>query len=842
LFPREDTHFQDSWKVNSLAIDFREGRIIDVSIQDEMKRSYIDYAMSTIVARALPDVRDGLKPVQRRILYSMGELGIWSNRQHKKSARIVGEVMGKYHPHGDMSIYDAMVRMAQDFSYRYMLVDGHGNFGSVDGDPPAAMRYTEARLAKLAEYMLTDIGKDTVDFGPNFDETMQQPLVLPAAFPNLLVNGTAGIAVGMATNIPPHNLGEVVDGLVMLIDSPDATIDELMKAVKGPDFPTAGIILGVDDIKQAYKTGRGRITIRARTQLEEMRGGRVRIVITELPYQVNKANLIEKIAALHRDKKVEGISSLRDESDRHGLRIVMELKRDVSPHVVLNQLYKHTQLQDTFGAILLALDNGKPRVMNLKQLMVAYLDHRKVVVTRRTRFDLNKAEEHAHILEGLRIALDNIDEIINLIRAADSDDAAKSQLMERFDLTERQAVAILDMRLRRLTGLERDKIEEEYKELLKTIDELRGILADERKIMGIIREELLEVKDKFADERRTEISAEEDKLDVEDLIAREDIVITLTHQGYIKRLPVTSYRSQRRGGRGTMALSTRQEDFVKHLFITSTHSYVLFFTNKGKVYRLKGHQIPEASRQAKGTAIVNLIQIDPGERIHAAIAISRYDDEHYLVMITKKGIVKKTALGEFDSPHNGLIGINLDEDDELIEVRLTRGNTELLLVTAEGQSIRFHESDVRSTGRATRGVKGIDLVEGDYVVGMDIASEDAELLVVTENGYGKRTPIAEYRTQSRGGKGIKTFNHTEKNGRIAGIKVVRPENEVMFITSKGVMIRLECEGISVQGRYTQGVKLMRLDDDDSIVAMAVLPLKDNGDDGDDNDDDSEVEN
>ncbi|NLJ85528.1 MAG: DNA gyrase subunit A [Firmicutes bacterium] len=803
-------------------MDFRGQRVIGVGIEEQMRTSYLRYAMSVIVDRALPDVRDGLKPVQRRILYSMSELGMRSDRPHRKSARIVGEVIGKYHPHGESAIYDAMVRMAQDFSYRYMLVDGHGNFGSVDGDPAAAMRYTEARLSRLAEEMLRDLDKDTVDFIPNFDETLEQPEVLPSRFPNLLVNGASGIAVGMATNIPPHNLGEVIDGLVMLIDNPDVPIKALQRAIKGPDFPTGGIIFGRDAIDDAYATGRGRIRMRARVQLEQLSNGKTRIVVTELPYMVNKANLIEKIAGLVRDKRIDGITDLRDESDRTGLRVTMEVRRDTNPHVVLNQLYKHTQLQDTFGVIMLALVDGEPKVLNLKEVLQHYLDHQREVVTRRTRFELRRAEERAHILEGYRIALDNIDEIIRLIRGSASDREAREGLMSRFGLTEKQAVAILDMQLRRLTGLERDKIESEYADLVAKIARYKEILGDVREVYAIVREELLEIREKYADPRRTEITGHSGDIKIEDLIANEDIVVTLTHHGYIKRIPVDTYRSQRRGGRGITALTMKEEDFVEHLFITSTHSHIVFFTNKGKMYRLKGYEIPEAGRQARGVAIINLIQIEPGEKVQAVIAIDEYGDSEYLLMGTKMGRVKKTALREFDSPRVGLIGIVLEGGDELIGVRLTDGDEEILLVTREGMSIRFSETEVRPMGRATMGVKGINLDEGDEVVSMNVVEPGAKVLVVTEKGYGKRTDISEYRSQGRAGKGIKTINQTDRIGTIVGAKVVREEDELMIINSSGLMIRQPVSDISVFGRNTQGVKLMRVEEDDKVVAIALV--------------------
>ncbi|MDI9440484.1 MAG: DNA gyrase subunit A [Limnochordia bacterium] len=810
-------------------MNLSSGKIVPVKITEEMKTSYINYAMSVIVERALPDVRDGLKPVQRRILYSMLELGNRPDRPHKKSARIVGEVMGKYHPHGDSAIYDAMVRMAQPFSYRYMLVDGHGNFGSVDGDPPAAMRYTEARLSPLAMEMLRDIDKDTVDFYPNFDDSLEQPVVLPSKFPNLLVNGASGIAVGMATNIPPHNLGEVIDGLIALIDNPDIDIRGLMKYIKGPDFPTGSIIQGREGIREAYSTGRGRIRVRGKTQIEQLSNGKTRILITELPYQVNKARLIEKIAELVRDKRVDGITDLRDESDKTGMRIVIELRRDASPHVVLNRLYKHSQLEDTFGVIMLALVDNEPKVMNLKEVLNHYLDHQKEVVLRRTRFELRKAEERAHILEGYRIALNNIDEIIAIIRAAYDD--AKERLMDRFGLSERQAVAILDMQLRRLSGLEREKIDQEYAELMKTIERLKAILGDMNLVYQIIKDELTEIKEKFADPRRTKIGLSVGDLEDVDLIAEEDIVVTLTHHGYIKRLPVDTYRAQRRGGRGITALRAKTDDFVEMLFVASTHSYVLFFTNKGRVYRLRGHEIPEAGRNARGFAVVNLISFEPGERIQATIPISDYNDDQYLVMATRSGIVKKTALKEFDTNRSGgLICITLVDDDELVGIELTDGSSELMLVTKYGQAIRFAEEQIRPMGRTAQGVMGIRLDDRDEVVSLAAASDDAELLVVTEKGYGKRTAISEYPLQNRAGKGVITLKKNERTGPVVGAQVVREGNEIMLLSIEGIMIRLKVAEISLQGRNTQGVTLMRLDENDRVVGVADIVGKEEEED------------
>lgn len=809
-----------------MTLEFQDGKIVPIRIEEEMKKSYINYAMSVIVERALPDVRDGLKPVQRRILYGMSELGMRPDKPHKKSARIVGEVMGKFHPHGDSAIYDAMVRMAQPFSYRYMLVDGHGNFGSVDGDPPAAMRYTEARLSRLAMEILRDIEKDTVDYVPNFDDTLEQPSVLPAKFPNLLVNGASGIAVGMATNIPPHNLNEVISGLTKLIDDPDISIKDLSKVIQGPDFPTGATILGRDGIKEAYQTGRGRIKIRAKSQIEQMSNGKPRIIVTELPYMVNKANLIEKIAHLVRDKKVEGITDLRDESDKSGMRIVIELKKDTSPHVVLNRLYKHTQLQDTFGVIMLALVDGEPKVLNLKEVLSNYLEHQKDIVIRRTRFDLQKAEDRAHILEGYRIALDNIDEIIQLIRSANNDGTAKEGLMTRFGLTERQAVAILDMQLRRLTGLEREKIEAEYAELQKQIAHFKAILGDMNMVYQIIKEELNEIRDKFGDERRTQITSDEGEFEAEDLIAEEDIVVTMTHQGYIKRLPVDTYRSQRRGGRGITALHTKTDDFVEQLFVASTHTYVLFFTNKGKVYRLRGHEIPEASRNARGTAVVNLIHLEPEERVQATIPVKEFSEDYFLTMATKYGVVKKTPLSDFTNIRSGgLICISLDADDELVGVKLTDGQQDIILVTSEGQAIRFPEDQVRSMGRTAHGVRGIRLGDADKVIGMDVVNDNAQLLVVTENGFGKRTNLSDYRITRRGGKGIKTLHRTDKTGPLVAMRVVHENNEIMLISVEGIMIRMSIADISAQGRNTQGVKLMRLDENDRVVALAHIVAK-----------------
>ena len=793
-----------------------------------MKKSYIDYAMSVIVSRALPDVRDGLKPVHRRILYAMNELGLTPDKPHRKSARIVGDVLGKYHPHGDTAVYDAMVRMAQDFSTRQVLVDGHGNFGSIDGDSAAAMRYTEARMAKIALEMLRDINKDTVDFVPNFDESLTEPSVLPSRFPNILVNGASGIAVGMATSIPPHNLGEVIDGVVKLIDNPDIQLKDLMKVIKGPDFPTGATIMGKGGIKDAYATGKGRVTVRARATIEASSGSRHRIIVTEIPYQVNKAKLIERIAELVREKKIEGISDIRDESDRKGMRIVLDLKRDANPQVVLNLLYKHTQLQDTFSIIMLALVDGQPRVLNLKEILVHYLDHQKNVVRRRTIYDLNKAEERAHILEGLRIALDNIDRVIALIRGSKNDQVARDGLMREFGLTEKQAQAILDMRLRRLTGLEREKIDAEYKDLLEKIKYYRDVLEKEELLESVIKEELLEIKAKYADTRRTNIAPDAGEFNIEDLIEEQEVAITLTHLGYIKRVPADAYRSQRRGGKGVTALTTKTEDFVSDIFITSTHNYILFFTNRGRVYRLKAYEIPEAGRQAKGTAIVNLLQLSGGETITAVIPIRDFEEEKYMLFATKKGLVKKTPLSEYASQRkNGLQAIGLMEGDELIGVKLTEGSDHVILATKNGYSIRFGEEGVRSMGRYSRGVKGITLGSGDQVVGMELAKEGADLLSVTVNGFGKRTDLEEYSLQNRGGKGIKTYRITSKTGELVGIKVVDEKDDIMLITKNGIVIRLNVSEVSRMGRITQGVTLMKFDKDQTLVSIAKIEADDN---------------
>jgi len=799
--------------------DDMHSRIKDVDIGQEMRQSFLDYAMSIIVSRALPDVRDGLKPVHRRILYAMNELGMSPDKPFKKSARIVGEVIGKYHPHGDAAVYETMVRMAQDFSLRYTLVEGHGNFGSIDGDSAAAMRYTEARLSKMAMELLRDLNKDTVDFVPNYDGEEKEPAVLPARFPNLLVNGVSGIAVGMATNIPPHNLSEVIDGTLALIRNPDITPLELMQYVKGPDFPTAGYIMGREGIKQAYLTGRGTITMRAKTTIEE-NGNKPRIIVHELPYQVIKARLVEKIAELVNEKRIEGITDLRDESDRNGMRIVIELRRDVNPHVVLNNLFKHTAMQSNFGVNMLALVNGEPKVLNLRDMLYYYLQHQIDVIRRRTEYDLRKAEARAHILEGLRVALDNLDEVITLIRSSRTTEIARDSLMSRFQLSHDQAQAILDMRLQRLTGLEREKIEEEYQELMAKIAEYKEILANEQLVLNIISEELTEIKERFGDERRTEITAAEDEILDEDLIPQEDVVITVTHSGYIKRLPVSTYRSQKRGGKGVIGMDTKEDDFVTHLFVTNTHQYLMFFTNKGKVYRIKAYEIPELGRTARGTPIINLIQIEAGEKINAVIPVEDFDSDKNLFFATRQGIVKKTPLADYvNIRKGGLIAIHLREDDELIGVKLTDGKQEIIMGTAEGMSIRFSEQDVRTMGRSATGVKGIQLSDGDEVIDMDVVDHICDVLIVTAKGYGKRTPISEYRIQTRGGKGIKTINVTEKNGRVVGLKVVNDDNDLMIITISGTIIRTSVAGISEMGRYTQGVRLIHIREDDEVSSV-----------------------
>ena len=805
-------------------MDIPGEKIIERDIEHEMKNSYIDYAMSVIVSRALPDVRDGLKPVHRRILYAMHEDGITAEKPYRKCANTVGSVLGRYHPHGDSSVYDAMVRMAQDFSLRYLLIDGHGNFGSIDGDGAAAMRYTEARMAKISEYMLADIEKNTVNFMPNYDDRLQEPTVLPARLPALLINGSSGIAVGMATNIPPHNLTEVINGIIKVIEEDNVTLEELMQVIKGPDFPTEGIILGREGIKEAYTTGRGKITVRAEAEIEEMSGNKQRIIVSSLPYQVNKAKLIENISHLVRDKRIEGISDLRDESDRNDrVRIVIELKREANAQVVLNQLYKNTQMQDTFGIIILALVKGEPKILTLRECIDYYLEHRKEVVLRRTKFELDKAEARAHILEGLKIALDNIDEVIAIIRS--SYDDPKERLMKRFGLTDIQAQAILDMRLKTLSGLQREKIEEEYAELMKLIAHLKEILGSEKLVFDIIKEELLEIKEKFGDERKTKIVAAEGEIEVEDLIKEEQTVIALTHFGYIKRMPIDTYKNQKRGGKGITGIMTREEDFVKQIFTASTHDTILFFSNKGKVYKLRGYEVPEAGRTAKGTAIVNLLSLDNGEKISAVIPIQNFAEGKFLLMATKNGLIKKTPLIEYNTTRkNGLQGITLKEDDQLIGVRLTDGEDNVVLVTKEGMSITFDEKEVRPVGRVSQGVIGIRLDKEDEVIGMEsiICGSKATLLAITENGFGKRTEIEEYRVQTRGGKGVITYKVTPKTGKVIGIRITGEEEDVMLITDTGTIIRLSIQEISVLGRSTQGVTLMRTNDGGKVVSIETI--------------------
>lgn len=803
----------------------RDGKIIERDIDKEMRTAYIDYAMSVIVSRALPDARDGLKPVHRRILYAMHEDGITSDKAYRKCANTVGSVLGRYHPHGDSSVYDAMVRLAQDFTMRYPLVDGHGNFGSVDGDSPAAMRYTEARMSKISELMLTDIEKNTVDFMPNYDDRLQEPTVLPARIPALLVNGSSGIAVGMATNIPPHNLSEVIDGIIKVIDNPETTIEELMEIIKGPDFPTGATILGKEGIKQAYTTGRGKITMRAEAEIEEMSGNRQKIIITSLPYQVNKAKLVKTIADLSKEKKIEGISEVRDESDRkEKTRVVVELKRDARPQVILNQLYKHTQMQETFGAIMLALVDGVPKILTLRQCLDSFIGHRKEVILRRTKFELDKALARAHILEGLKIALDNIDEVINIIRS--SYDNPKERLMERFGLSDVQAQAILDMRLKTLSGLQREKIEDEYNELMKLIAHLKDILSSATLVYDIIKEELLEIKDKYGDDRLTKIVPAAGEFNAEDLIKEEQTVVALTHFGYIKRMPIDIYRSQRRGGKGITGIATREEDFVKQIFTASTHDTILFFSNKGKLYKLRGFEIPEAGRTARGTAIVNLLNLDAGEKISAVIPIQNFAEGKYLLMATKNGLIKKTALTEYNSARRtGLQGITLKEDDELITVRLTDGEDNVVLVTHEGMCITFDEKEVRPIGRVSQGVIGIRLEDGDEVIGMEsviAGGKGATLLAITENGFGKRTELDEYRVQIRGGKGVITYKITPKTGKLVGARIATEEDDVMLITDTGTIIRLNVKDISVLGRSTQGVTLMRTNDGGKVVSIETL--------------------
>ena len=801
--------------------------IIQHEIHDEMKNSYIDYAMSVIVGRALPDVRDGMKPVHRRILYGMSQLGVTPDKPYKKSARIVGEVMGKYHPHGDSSIYDAMVRMAQDFSMRYPLVDGHGNFGSIDGDGAAAQRYTEARMSPFSLQMMRDIEKDTVDFIPNFDNEEKEPVVLPARYPNLLVNGSNGIAVGMATSIPPHNLGEVIDATVKVIDEPEVSIDDLIKIVKGPDFPTGAQILGKSGIKEAYRTGRGKIKVRAVAEIEETNRGRSQIIVSEIPYEVNKARLIEKIADLIKDKRIDGISDIRDESNREGMRIVIELKRDANPQITLNQLYKHTQMQDNFSCIMIALVDGQPKLLNLKEILEEYIKFQKEVVTRRTEFDLAKAEARAHILEGLRIALDNIDEIIRIIRSAYND--AKQKLMERFGLTDIQAQAILDMRLARLQGLEREKIENEYEELMDRIAYFKAVLSDEGLLMGVIKAELLEIKDKWGDKRRTKLAPDESDFDDEDLIEEEQVAITLTHLGYIKRVPADTYKTQRRGGKGIMGITTRDNDFVRDLIMTSTHDQLMFFTNTGKAHRMKAFQIPEASRTAKGTPAVNFLQLMQRERITSIIPVKNFEEEKYLVAVTKQGTIKKTAISEYNTNRSsGIIAIKLKDGDQLIDIKQTTGNDNIIIVTRKGKCICFSEDDVRPMGRIAGGVRAIKLEKDDEVVSMALVQPGQELMVVTENGFGKRTPVKDYKVQVRGGKGLLTYDKSKfsKTGALIGAMVVDDDDEVLLINSDGIIIRINANEVSKLGRATQGVKIMKVEDDTKIVAMAKVIRED----------------
>ena len=801
-------------------------KVHEVDLKKTMETSYIDYAMSVIASRALPDVRDGLKPVQRRILHSMIELNNGPDKPHRKCARIVGDTMGKYHPHGDSSIYGALVNLAQDWSTRYPLVDGHGNFGSVDGDGAAAMRYTEARLSKISMEMIADINKDTVDFVPNFDETEKEPSVLPARFPNLLVNGTSGIAVGMATNIPPHNLTEVINAVVKIIDNQledkeETTIEEILGIIKGPDFPTGGMILGTRGIEEAYRTGRGKIRVRAVTDIETMPNGKSRIIVTELPYMVNKARLIEKIAEMVRDKKIDGITDLSDQYSREGMRVVIELRKDVNANVLLNQLYKHTQLQDTFGVIMLALVNNQPKVMNILEMLNHYLKHQEEVITRRTKYELNKAEERAHILEGLLVALDHIDEVISIIRGSRTVQIAKSELMERFELTDVQAQAIVDMRLRALTGLEREKLEAEYKELMEQISRLKAILADRKLLLGVIKEEIIAIRDKYGDERRTSIGFDEFDISMEDLIPKEDVVITMTKLGYIKRMSNDTFKAQNRGGKGIKGMQTLDEDYVEELFMSNTHHFIMFFTSTGRVYRLKGYEIPESSRTSRGTAIINLLQLMPGEKISAVIPIEKYDDDSYLVMATKRGLIKKTPLKDYANVRKtGLAAITLREDDELIEVKFTDGKQEIILATKYGQCIRFSEEDVRATGRTSMGVRGINLADRDEVIGMQLTVQGSDLLIVSEKGMGKRTSISEFTAQNRGGKGVKCYKIMEKTGNVVGVKAINEDDEIMIINTEGIIIRMKCEGISLLGRITSGVKLINLPEGDKVASIA----------------------
>ena len=798
-----------------------EDRLIPIDLEKEVKRSFISYAMAVIINRALPDVRDGLKPVHRRIIYAMNELGMTPDKPFRKCARIVGDVLGKYHPHGDSAVYEAMVRLAQDFSTRYMLVEGQGNFGSVDGDGAAAMRYTEARMSKLSVHLLGEIDKDTVDFYPNFDETLMQPSVLPSRYPNLLVNGSSGIAVGMATNIPPHNLREVINGVICMIDNPDATLDDLMEHIKGPDFPTGGVILGRSGIREAYHTGRGRIITRAKSEIEPMPNGRNRIVVTEIPYMVNKARLVEKIAELVHEKRLEGISDIRDESDRKGMRMVIELKKDVQPTIVLNYLYKHTQMQETFGANMLALVNGKPQVLSLREMLYHYIQHQKDVVTRRTKYDLDKAQQRAHILEGLLKALDHIDEIVRLIRANKDTATARQALMDNFDFSEKQAQAILDMRLGRLTGLEREKLQEEYQELEKTIADLSAILADETLLMNVIKQEISAIRDKFGDDRRTELTAIEGEIDVADLIQQEDMVVTLTHYGYVKRLPKYTYRAQNRGGKGVMAMTTREEDYAEQLRVMNTHDDIMFFTNLGRVYTLKCYQIPEAGRTARGTAIVNLLQLTGGEKVTTMIPMPDETEDHYLMMATRDGMIKKTPMEEFANLRkNGLIAITLKEGDELVDVELTDGKRELLIGSRLGKAIRFSEEHIRATGRSSMGVSSMRLDDGDTVISMAVIEDGAQVLGITANGFGKRTEVDEYREQGRNGKGIIAMNLTDKTGPLAAQLLVQPGEDILLITDDGTIIRTSVDDIRVCGRNTQGVRLMRVAEGSQVVGVA----------------------
>ena len=820
-------------------------KVHEVDLKKTMETSYIDYAMSVIASRALPDVRDGLKPVQRRILHSMIELNNGPDKPHRKCARIVGDTMGKYHPHGDSSIYGALVNLAQDWSTRYPLVDGHGNFGSVDGDGAAAMRYTEARLSKISMEMIADINKDTVDFVPNFDETEKEPSVLPARFPNLLVNGTSGIAVGMATNIPPHNLTEVINAVVKIIDNQledkeETTIEEILGIIKGPDFPTGGMILGTRGIEEAYRTGRGKIRVRAVTDIETMPNGKSRIIVTELPYMVNKARLIEKIAEMVRDKKIDGITDLSDQSSREGMRVVIELRKDVNANVLLNQLYKHTQLQDTFGVIMLALVNNQPKVMNILEMLNHYLKHQEEVITRRTKYELNKAEERAHILEGLLVALDHIDEVISIIRGSRTVQIAKSELMERFELTDVQAQAIVDMRLRALTGLEREKLEAEYKELMEQISRLKAILADRKLLLGVIKEEIIAIRDKYGDERRTSIGFDEFDISMEDLIPKEDVVITMTKLGYIKRMSNDTFKAQNRGGKGIKGMQTLDEDYVEELFMSNTHHFIMFFTSTGRVYRLKGYEIPESSRTSRGTAIINLLQLMPGEKISAVIPIEKYDDDSYLVMATKRGLIKKTPLKDYANVRKtGLAAITLREDDELIEVKFTDGKQEIILATKYGQCIRFSEEDVRATGRTSMGVRGINLADRDEVIGMQLVIQGTDLLIVSEKGMGKRTSISEFTAQNRGGKGVKCYKIMEKTGNVVGVKAVNEDDEIMIINTEGIIIRMKCEGISLLGRITSGVKLINLPEGDKVASIAKVRKGD--EEEEENDTESHIE-